>query len=110
MSSLLQFSGNIEKKGVGLEFYQVIPNPKYPEDTYMGIESEMVPCHICGKSHPRIHIAFRKPIGMLGCWVLFCYNGAKHAPDLSHPISIFKIPKGSKPLDDLKNSECWHRA
>ena len=76
--------------------------------TRCGEEVEPVPCPTCGKTHPRIHIAIRKPAGTFGCWVVFRYNGEEHVPDLSTPVAVFKLPRDAKPLSDEESNRIWH--
>lgn len=135
MSSLLQFSGNTGKHGVELQFYQTVQtfsieqvrawawdtdSDTYSFDVYdvvqksidvecLGNDAELVPCAICGGKHNRLWVAWRKPRGMFGPWVVFEYNGEKHVPDLSIPIATFKLPHDAKPLSDAQNAEYWHR-
>lgn len=131
MSSLMQFSGQITKEGVHLPFYQTqqgvesyrTPHftgtwddngPVYKgEDIHYHTEAtapavDEVPCYICNKTHPRIWIAIRKPCGMMGVWVQFRYNGDIHVPDLSVPISIWKMPKDAVKMTDQESSLYWH--
>src|SRR5271165_3911240 len=49
---------------------------------------------------PKLYRCWRKPVGMWGNWVVFRYNGSEHVPDLSVPISTFKLPRGAEPLTD----------
>lgn len=116
MSSLLQFNGKIANGKVGLEFYQTTPRYIDIGDMYThelpelcGTPVEMVPCHICGKEHARLHIAYRKPRGLFGQWVVFEYNGKKQVPDLSCPQGVYQLPKDAKPLSDYDNSVQWHK-
>ena len=130
MSSLMQFSGNISGRGVELQFYQCKPHgfymphftgeydangPIYEGQDYheysegTGPATEEVICSKCGKLHPRLYVAWRKPVGMFGCWVVFRYNGEEHVPDLSIPIALYKLPRDAKPLTDDQNSEYWHK-
>lgn len=111
MSSLMQFTGQTGRRGVRLEFYQTTPSKEaYASDSPIcGEPVELVPCAVCGKSHPRLWLAWRKPAGMLGCWVVFRYNGKENVPDLSCPIAEFKIPKDAIPATDEDNGEMWHR-
>jgi len=129
MSSLMQFSGKTGRKGVELQFYQVEPGGfytahftgnwnengpiyegkdyhPYPESSCHPVDD--VTCIKCGKCHPRLHVAWRKPCGMFGVWVIFRYNGAKNVPDLSVPIALYKLPKDARPLTDSENSVYWH--
>lgn len=114
MSSLLQFRGVINDKGVGLEFYQTKPRfydtstgPKeYPEE--IGDAVEQVKCNTCGSFHPRLWVAYRKPKGMFGHWVIFEYNGEEHTLDLSTPIALYKVPRDAEKLSDEENARAWH--
>lgn len=107
MSSLLQFHGEIGRQGVLLEFERYIQDIDKPiSECYL---DPRVPCTICGKDHPQVGVAWRKPCGMLGCWVQFRYLGAIHAPDLSVPICVPEWPKGTRILTPEENSELWHR-
>ena len=132
MSSLLQFDGDVSSRGVHLQFIQTREGveffrrphftgtwgsngPVYEgEDIHYHTEQtapyvDLVLCHICGKDHPRIHIAIRKPCGMFGCWVVFRYNGVENVPDLSVPISVFKLPRGARALSGHDSSMVWHK-
>jgi len=114
MSSLLQFSGEIKNGKVGLQFY-LCPSETVLE---LGIARkrmiygapmlEPVPCTKCGKNHEQLYIAFRKPAGMWGHWVVFRYNGEEHVPDLSIPIAVDRIPRGARKLSPEENAEVWH--
>ena len=129
MSSLLQFSGRTGRRGVELQFYKSLPHgfyldhftgeyrngqPVYEGKDYheysegTGPAAEEVTCLTCGKQHPRLYVAWRKPVGMFGCWVVFRYNGEEHVPDLSVPISLYKLPRDAKPLSDSDNAKYWH--
>ena len=114
MSSLMQFNGDMRKNPktgygeVGLEFVRyVLDLSKSINDSYL---DPKIPCTICGKEHPQIGIAYRRPRGMLGCWVQFQYLGKLHAPDLSVPIDVPEWPKGTRLLNQQENSEYWHRS
>lgn len=116
MSSLLQFHGETGRRGVRLEFYLTEPHPDHPDLAVLGYTRDTCPClradrpdHRAGHTHPRIYVAWRKPVGMLGCWVQFRYNGGIYAPDLSLPIPVFKLPKGAKPIGDDETCRYWHR-
>lgn len=110
MSSLLQFSGNTGKRGIELQFYQTTPKEGDMSGiACLGNDAELVPCAICGNKHNRLWVAWRKPRGMFGPWVIFEYNGKMHVPDLSIPIATFKLPRDAKPLNDKQNSEYWHK-
>ena len=105
----MHFRGQVEKQGVGLEFYLVDSEPWYRAD-----EVELVECSVCStdavtRTHPQIHRVYRKPAGVFGPWVVFRYNGDKHVPDLSHPIAIVKLPRGAERLSAEENSETWHK-
>ena len=121
MSSLLQFNGNVSQRGVELQFVRVVKTADWdryngptsympsPESTAFTEDAERHTCTVCGKEHARIHVAYRKPAGMFGCWVVFRYNGAKHVPDLSIPISVFTLPKDAVALSDADSSALWHK-
>jgi len=108
MSSLLQFNGETSKRGVGLQFYHThgIETDLPP---IHGNPSEPVMCAICGKTHPRIHVAWRKPVGMFGPWVVFRYHGKENVPDLSCPIAVHVLPKGARAMTDDESNETWHK-
>lgn len=121
MSSLLQFNGEISRKGVGLQFYTVVkdePNwTKYngpdaykpsPDSTTFTEPNDTFTCQVCGRKHPRVSVAFRKPVGMFGPWVVFRYNGGEQVPDLSIPIPVFQLPIGARTLSDEESSKIWH--
>jgi hypothetical protein len=103
VSSLLQFNGDVSYRGVGLQFVL-----REKEAEWNQAPAEPVACTICGKDHERIHVAYRKPCGMFGPWVVFRYNGEEHVPDLSIPISVERIPRGAEPLSDEENARVWH--
>ena len=111
MSSLLQYKGDITEQGVALPFYLVVNITKHLSETvkYDSKEdSDIFPCSKCKRSHARIYMARRKPVDMLGNWVRFRYNGELHAPDLSIPIPVYKIPRDAKALTLEKCAEFWH--
>jgi hypothetical protein len=123
MSSLLQFEGKYRRSPrhpwlteIGLEFVRYVDDRHFQEMMYLKKKSiddcyldPKVECTICGKSHPQIGVAYRRPRGMLGCWVQFQYLGSLHSPDLSVPISVPEWPKGTYILNQQENSENWHR-
>ena len=120
MSSLLQFRGKIDKKGVHIEVYKTIPgvreiewkqdNPYHPSRIVFGANwEETFVCSKCGGNHPILHTFARKPAGMFGCWVQFKYNGEIHVPDLSCPYGVDKLPKGSKRMTQEESEKAWHQ-
>lgn len=109
MSSLLQFQGEISPKGVRLELYQTQENPRYPGSAICGEPTETRLCAACNRLHPLIYRIYRKPKGMLGCWVIFRWNNEDQVPDLSHPVAVFKLPKDAKAVYDEENAVLWHR-
>lgn len=109
MSSLLQFGGEVSRAGVNLEAYQVSPSKRWPDSETLGDPVELVPCTVCGNAHPGLHVFVRKPVGVLGCRVVFRWHGTEHVPDLSCPFGLFKLPRGSKACTDAESSERWHR-
>lgn len=111
MSSLLQYRGEITEQGVALQFVLVATVTKHLSETVSypsPVDIDTFPCSICKRSHARIHIARRKPVDMLGCWVRFRYNGALHAPDLSVPIQVTKLPRDAKALTLDESAKIWH--
>lgn len=102
MSSLLQFNGDVSHKGVGLQFVKVKKDQGFTED------ADVYLCPHCGKEHGRIAVAYRKPAGTLGPWVVFRYNGQEHVPDLSIPISVEELPRGAVTLSDSDSTIIWH--
>lgn len=102
MSSMLQFQGQIIRGRLGLQFYLT--------DTgkCTGKELELFTCPKCGKEHPKLAVAFRRPIDMIGCWVRFRYNGELHAPDLSVPIAVSKMPRKAQYLSEADCAKYWH--
>lgn len=107
MSSLMQFGGETGRKGVRLEFCRYVMDlDKGIEDSYLDPKVE---CTICGKKHIQVGMAWRKPCGMLGCWVVFRYLGEKQVPDLSVPIDVPEWPRGTHILSQEENSQYWHR-
>lgn len=65
-------------------------------------------CTKCGKKHEVLYKMSRRPVDMLGCWVRFRYNGALHAPDLSIPLRVTKLPRGAVRVTDEAASVYWH--
>lgn len=121
MSSLLQFRGQMDReKGVGLEFCQIVREAQYEVDPKTGVSIQTIQadrtdvdtftCPICGREHAFIWVAWRKPVGMWGCWVVFRYNGRERVPDLSVPISVERIPRGAKKMNVEECAERWHRS
>ena len=118
MSSLLQFNGKINRRGVHLRFVRVyIPSEwsnDYPDCIFntecYGRSSEYYreACPNCGSHHEAIYVAPRKPAGMFGCWVVFRYNAGEHVPDLSCPINVKRIPRDAKLMSVSEASEYWH--
>jgi hypothetical protein len=121
--SLLQFSGSITRAGVGLQFIETIPTQKIiGSDVSKGetwlMDTTKYPdkflCHICGKLHPYIHVAYRKPAGSFGAWCVFRINGTEEVPDLSIPISVGKtehikqLPKDAVKLSGYDSAIQWH--
>ena len=101
MSSLLQFNGQIDKRGVQLEAYLVRQDDEFEP-------VEQVVCETCGKPHPKLYGFWRKPAGMMGPWVVFRYNGEEHVPDLSVPIRLTVLPRDARPFSAQENAKSWH--
>lgn len=56
---------------------------------------------------PKLYRIWREPVGMMGCWVGFRYNGEVHYPDLSTPIDEFKLPRDAEALTDEEAIHYW---
>jgi hypothetical protein len=115
MSSLLQFQGKVVKKGVLLEFYLATHhkwiNANGQECTGALTEAtEDISCPQCGKKHPQLYVAWRKPAGMFGHFVVFRYLGEEQVPDLSIPIAVERVPRGARKLTSEENAKHWHRS
>ena len=102
MSSLLQHKGKVNHQGVGLIGYKQISPDSY------GKPAEEYTCETCGRNHPVLYEFFRKPRGMFGCWVVFMYNGKEQVPDLSTPLWLDNIPRGSRKMSKLEATDYWH--
>ena len=109
MSSLMQFGGETGRQGVRLEFVYPMKILHAPGHAFF-VCCDPVPCTTCGKVHGRIYRAWRKPVGMFGPWVQFRYNGDVHAPDLSIPIEVERMPRDAEPVSDDDNARLWHRS
>lgn len=101
MSSLMQHTGRIDSRGVGLMGYL------QKEGTY-GEGIEFYTCSQCGRQHEVLYEFFRKPRGMMGCWVIFAYCGEEHVPDLSIPIRLATVPRGARQMTEEEASKYWH--
>lgn len=108
MSSLLQFGGETGRRGVRLEFTLEYPRSEDPYAPIQWTGPDTYTCAECGREHDRIHVAWRKPAGMFGPWVVFRYNGREHVPDLSIPIGVEKLPRDAVALSDEECSRRWH--
>ena len=107
--AILQFKGEIGKRGLRLLFYLVdeieqVGGVKWTER----IDRELIDCTICDRQPPQLYAAWRKPAGSFGPWVVLRYLGEAHVPDLSIPIGVPKVPRGGKKLSPEENSEYWH--
>jgi len=114
MSSLLQFRGKVSTQGVHIEVYKVDNSRKEIEHdggrVIWGANwVEPFKCSSCGEIHPRLYSFARKPVGMMGCWVMFRYNGETHVPDLSCPHGLDRIPRGAVQHSFEESEELWHR-
>lgn len=104
MSSLMQFQGETGQRGVRLEFVLRESGAAWDAPPL-----EPVECPTCGQTHERIHVAWRRPAGMFGQFVVFRYLGAEHVPDMSIPIDVTQLPHGAVALDDAETCAAWHR-
>ena len=107
MSSLLQFNGTVDERGVGLLFYLVGKGePSYSDPVETIARTDDRPPGSFPR-HPVLYRAFRKPVGMLGCWVQFRYLGRVNAPDLSLPVAVDTVPRGAVRLTDEEIATYW---
>ena len=108
MTSLLQHHGGMspDRTKVELLFEVTTPNPKYPDSQICGNRSDPF-VGSDGKTYYRLWRIYRKPAGMWGPWVVFRWLGEKHAPDLSVPISTFRLPRDAKRLTDEECEAYW---
>ena len=116
----MQFNGETGRKGVRLQFVLVRKGKDWeryngpgshnptPDSTSFTEPADTYTCATCGRTHARIAVAWRRPVGMWGQWVVFRYNGSEHVPDLSTPIDVFTYPRGSQLLTDEESSRIWH--
>lgn len=110
MTSLLQHHGGRSRDGRKVELlFQLVKPSKNPvladsatcgdtAETFLGTD---------GKARPVLHRAYRRPAGMWGCWVVFRYCGEEHVPDLSVPISVFRLPRDAVRLTDAEAEAYW---
>lgn len=105
MTSLLQFHGKVDADGVHLVFMLEKPSETNP---YGNDPVETFQCPECGGEHSVLHTAIRKPAGLWGHWVVFRYLGDEHVPDLSIPISVPSLPRGSVRMTDEEAADYWH--
>ncbi len=129
MSSLLQFNGRSDNRGVHIQCYQTTPSQKFLDFPVYDYSKSAEPIgtrrdyphkdsEICGDetdvifmpdgSHmARIWTFARKPKGMFGCWVVFRYNGKDHVPDMSCPQGMFKLPRDARPMTIAETINTW---
>ena len=105
MSSLLQHDGETRGNKVVLKMYLIVEDK---ENLYGHRPVETYPCTACGKTHEVLYKVARRPVDMVGCWVRFRYNGAIHAPDLSIPIRVKKLPLGAERMTADAATAYWH--
>ena len=59
---------------------------------------------------PKLYRIWRRPVGMLGCWVQFRWNGKIHSPDLSVPIGVSELPRDAESLTDDEAARYWFKS
>jgi len=107
--AILQFRGEIGKRGLRLLFYLVDEVEQVGAVKWVKqIDREPIDCTLCDEQHPQLYAAWRRPAGTFGSWIVFRYLGQEHIPDLSIPISVKKVPRGAEKLSVKENSEYWH--
>lgn len=104
MSSLMQFDGRINSKGVGL-ICMLDSGKSYKERDEGNPHNakEMIE----GTNLPVLYEFFRKPVEMWGAWVVFRYLGEEHAPDLSIPLTLNELPRGATRIPDQAALRYW---
>jgi hypothetical protein len=109
MSSLLQFNGRVDTRGVHLKFVQIEKqNVQVSEKVSYQRDVDTDGFYANGKWYARVWTCPRKPRGMFGPWVVFMYNGEEQVPDLSVPISVTKLPRDAHPLSIEECLKYWH--
>lgn len=79
----------------------------YASNHWRTVESEPVKVDGVKGTVPKLYRIFRRPLGMFGCWVTFRYNGETHAPDLSVPTRVEKLPRDAIALTDDEAARYW---
>ena len=59
------------------------------------------------KTMIKLYRVWRKPAGMIGCWVLWRLNGRSRPLDLSIPTAVEKLPFDAHPLSDDDAAAYW---
>lgn len=105
MSSLMQFDGVVGAKGVQLIAYLTREEEVVGEGySYKkAVDVEIIP----GTNLPVLYTFWRKPKDMWGPWVVFRYNGEDHAPDLSIPLHLEKLPRDAERMGDQAAIRYW---
>jgi hypothetical protein len=117
MSSLLQHHGGRSPDGRDVELvcYLVAKGPEWEiyngpdsfhpawESTTFTVARELIP----GTPHPVLYRFYRRPAGMFGPWVVFRFHGREQVPDLSHPIALFRLPRGAERMTDTEARNHW---
>ena len=96
----MQHHGGRSKDGSKVELLLELlqPGTSFPAEMFTGPD---------GKRRGVLHRIYRRPAGTLGCWVVFRYNGEEHGPDLSIPISVFKLPRDAERVPDDVAYRYW---
>ena len=116
MSSLLQHHGGRSPDGRKVELLAYLvkkgprweeingPNAYYPKPESTTFTDEV---EKDSSGNPHLWHFYRRPKGMFGCWVVFRYNGKDQVPDLSCPMSLFKMPRDAVKLTDAESVAHW---
>jgi hypothetical protein len=114
MSSLMQHTGEVSNGKVELHAYLVTKGKDWEKyngpDAYKPSPDSTTftdYAELDSSGNPHLYRFWRKPAGMFGCWVVFRYNGGEHVPDLSVPISLFKMPRDAEKLSDAESVAHW---
>lgn len=113
MSSPIQSSGRMDfQRGVEIFVYLQREERKHLSDDFsyprkVDVEPEKLP----GVKYevPKVYRIWRKPVGMLGCWVLFFINGEKLSPDMSVPLGLEKLPQDAEEMTEEERVAYWTR-
>lgn len=100
----MQFDGRVTKEGVGLICMLDSGKPYRERDEGNPHNAKEM---IEGTHLPVLYEFFRKPVDTWGAWVVFRYLGEEHAPDLSIPLTLNRLPQGATRIPDQAAIRYW---